>query len=811
MEAFEKLGAFYLGKTVALGEHRRTDDLLLYDAKDLTTHGLCVGMTGSGKTGLCMALIEEAAIDGIPVIAIDPKGDIGNLMLRFPDLLPSNFRPWIDESEAARKGLTPDAFARKTAETWTSGLERWGQDSDRIQRLVDRADVVIYTPGSRAGRPLTVLRSFNVPSAAVMANGDALGAHIQSAVSGLLGLLGLDTDPLASREHILLSTVITRAWQEGRDLSLGDLILAIQKPPFSKVGVFDLDTFFPPADRMKLALALNGLIAAPGFQNWMTGESLDIQNLLYGPGGKPRVSILSIAHLSDAERMFFVTLLLNELISWMRQQPGTGSLRAVCYMDEIYGYFPPSKNPPSKTPMLTLLKQARAFGLGMLLATQNPVDLDYKGLSNTGTWFIGRLQTERDKLRVLDGLEGASSAGLDRAKMERLVTGLDSRVFLMHNVHEDGPQVFETRWVLSYLRGPLTLEQIRTLTPSTQVDIPVQATTDPLPAAGTDDRATGPVGARPVVAASVKEGHLGVARPCPPGARCLYRPALLAGARARYAKAGLGLDEWRRFHLMVELPESGELDWNTALPVETAFSEMEESGQSGFDYVPLPEGATQSKTFNRWEKDLAGHIYRDRPLILFRCRSPKENSIPGESEDAFRGRLVHRAREQRDLKIEKLRKRYGKRLATCEDRIRRAEQRLARETEQYQAAKMNTVVSIGATVIGALFGRKLTGYRTVSGAGSSVRRAQRATIERGDIRRAEAELDSQRANLAEMTSAFQDEVADIEAAFDPAHLELEVIRVFPRKSDITVPVFGLVWIPWAMGTGGVMEKLTDSA
>ncbi|MGD8251442.1 MAG: hypothetical protein PVF20_03980, partial [Desulfobacterales bacterium] len=342
-------------------------------------------------------------------------------------------------------------------------------------------------------------------------------------------------------------------------------------------------------------------------------------------------------------------------------------------------------------------------------------------------------------------------------------------------------------------------------------EAPDRSAADPLPAAGTDGRSPDPVGARPVVAAGVKERYLGAACACPPGARCLYRPALLADARARYSKAGLRLDEWRRYHLMVELPESGEPDWNTALPVETAFSEMAEIGQSGFGYGPLPDGATQAKTFNRWEKDLIAHIYRERPMILFRCRSPKETSLPGESEDAFRGRLGHRAREQRDLQIEKLRKRYGRRLATCEERIRRAEQRLDREAEQYQAAKMNTVVSIGATVIGALFGRKLTGYRTVSGAGSSVRRAQRATIERGDVQRAEAELDSQRTKLAELTSAFQEEAADIESAFDPALLELEAIRVFPRKSDLTVQEFGLVWIPWTMGAGGEMVRLTDSA
>ncbi|MCA9086899.1 MAG: ATP-binding protein, partial [Planctomycetaceae bacterium] len=209
-------------------------------------------------------------------------------------------------------------------------------------------------------------------------------------------------------------------------------------PPFDRIGVIGLENFYPQADRFQLAMLLNNLLASPGFSSWMEGESLDIQKMLYSPDGKPRFTILSIAHLSEAERMFFVTIFLNEVVSWMRAQSGTSSLRAILYMDEVFGYFPPTANPPSKTPMLTLLKQARAFGLGVVLATQNPVDLDYKGLSNAGTWFIGRLQTERDKARVLDGLEGASAAAghaFDRRQMEVILSGLGSRVFLLNNVH----------------------------------------------------------------------------------------------------------------------------------------------------------------------------------------------------------------------------------------------------------------------------------------------------------------------------------------------------------------------------------------
>ncbi|MEX2187846.1 MAG: DUF87 domain-containing protein [Pirellulales bacterium] len=380
MQDYEKLGAFYLGKSFDADTQRRRDDVLLYDAKDLTTHAVCVGMTGSGKTGLCLTLLEEAAIDGIPAIAIDPKGDIGNLLLTFPELRAEDFRPWVDPAAATRAGMNADDFAKATATQWREGLAAWDQQPERIGRLRDAADVTIYTPGSQSGIPLTALRSFAAPNAELMADGDMLRERITSSASGLLALLGIDADPLRSREHILLANIIDRAWRSGDDVELGALIRQIQSPPFDKVGFLDLESFFPAKDRFELAMSLNNLLASPGFSGWASGESLDVQRLLYTSAGKPRVSIVSIAHLSDAERMFFVTILLNELVAWMRKQSGTSSLRAIMYMDEVFGYLPPTANPPSKTPMLTLLKQARAYGLGLVLATQNPVDLDYKAL-----------------------------------------------------------------------------------------------------------------------------------------------------------------------------------------------------------------------------------------------------------------------------------------------------------------------------------------------------------------------------------------------------------------------------------------------
>lgn len=468
MSDIDKPGSFYLGREYELSKREVGSTPLLYKSKDLTTHALCVGMTGSGKTGLCLSLLEEAALDGIPAIAIDPKGDLGNLLLAFPDFQPSDYREWIDQSEAARKNQSPDEFSESTARMWQEGLATWGQDGERVRKFCESVDVTIYTPGSSAGIPLSVLSSFAAPPQQMINDADALRDRVESAASGLLALVGDEADPVNSREHILIANIILHEWQQGRDLSIGDIVEKVQDPglPGDRIGSLPLDDFYPEKDRKKLAIQINNLLASPSFASWMQGVPLSIPNLLHNAQGKPQLSILSIAHLNDAERMFFVTIVLNELVAWMRTQPGTSSLRALMYMDEVFGYFPPVGQPPSKRPMLTLLKQARAFGLGCVLATQNPVDLDYKGLSNCGTWFLGRLQTERDKARVIEGLEGASSqaaASFDKQAMEQTLAALGSRVFLMNNVHDDTPTVFHTRWAMSYLAGPLTLSQIRKL------------------------------------------------------------------------------------------------------------------------------------------------------------------------------------------------------------------------------------------------------------------------------------------------------------------------------------------------------------
>jgi hypothetical protein len=476
MSAYEKLGVFYLGRTFDVDSGRLQEDLLLYDSKDLTTHAVIIGMTGSGKTGLALGLLEEALIDNIPIIAIDPKGDLPNLLLTFPDLAAEQFLPWVDEQEAAAAGLSRQQFAARQSDLWRRGLADWGQGSERIARLRAAAEFAVYTPGSRAGRPVNALGSFAPPSAAIAADPDLLRERVQSTATAMLALVGIDADPLASREHILTANILSAAWSQAKALDLAGLVRAVQDPPMARVGVMDLESFFPAKERFQLAMRFNNLLAAPGFEAWLEGEPLDIGRLLFTAEGKPRASIFTLSHLGDAERMFFVSKLLTEVLAWVRTQSGTSSLRAILYMDEIFGYFPPVRNPPSKQPLLTLLKQARAFGLGVVLSTQNPVDLDYKGLANTGTWFIGRLQTEGDKERVMAGLEGAAAGKhFDRGRMERTLAGLGQRVFLLNNVHENAPAIFQTRWTLSYLRGPMTRENIKRLTAASAAINPAAA------------------------------------------------------------------------------------------------------------------------------------------------------------------------------------------------------------------------------------------------------------------------------------------------------------------------------------------------
>jgi hypothetical protein len=807
MQDYEKLGVFYLGRIQSKNSGKDAPpEPLLYDAKDLMTHAVCVGMTGSGKTGLCVSLLEEAAIDSIPALIIDPKGDLGNLLLNFPELRPEDFLPWIEKTEATRQGLTEEQLAKKTATLWKEGLAAWGQDGSRIQRLRDACDMSIYTPGSTAGLPLAILRSLAAPPEALRQDTDSMRDRIMAAVSGLLALLGVDADPIQSREHILLSTILDKAWKDGRDLEIPDLIREIQSPPFDTIGVFDLESFFGQKDRFGLAMRLNNLLASPGFSAWVEGEPLDIQRLLYTPEGKPRLTILSIAHLSEAERMFFVTILLNEVVAWMRTQPGTSSLRALLYMDEIFGYFPPTANPPSKQPMLTLLKQARAYGIGCVLATQNPVDLDYKGLSNTGTWFIGRLQTERDKARVLDGLEGASGAtgaAFDRSAMEATLAGLGNRVFLMNNVHDDGPVLFETRWAMSYLRGPLTRTQIATLMEGRSPVLPATPSAPEIP----ETPAVPDEAPRPVAPPGVQVCYVQADKDPPPGGKLVYRPALLVSTRLHFVQAAAKLDEWKEQTLLAALPEgAGNPPWDEASLYTGKGPVRSQRAPADASYSELPPSAVRAPNFTRWEKDLKDYLYRSREVVVFKCASLKEYSAPGESEGDFRARLTHLLHEQRDLALEKLRARHAPKVAMLQERIRKAEARVEKERSQYKDQKLQTLVSVGATLMGALLGRRSSVVGHLGRASSSVRRAGKTSREKEDISQAQETLEAQQERLEALEATFQEDLLKVTEAATADQLSIEELRVSPRKADIGIGPATLAWLPYVKQMDGLADR-----
>jgi hypothetical protein len=772
---FEKLGKLYLGRRFDPGRGEPTEIPVLYDSKDLTTHAVCVGMTGSGKTGLCLTLLEEAAIDGIPALCIDPKGDLGNLMLTFPELRPSDFAPWIDPAEAERNGRSVEEEAEAVSASWREGLARWGQDGARIQRLRDAVDIDIYTPGSSAGRALRVLESFDPPGAD--ADADARRDQIVGVVSSLLALLGIDPDPVNSKEHILLSNLLSHAWSRSESLALADLVRSIVDPPFDRVGVMDLESFYPASERHKLAMRINGLLASPGFSAWLEGEPVDIQRLLWSEEGKPRVAILSIAHLSDAERMFFVSTLLNRVVSWVRRQSGTSSLRAILYMDEVFGFLPPVAEPPSKTPLLTLLKQARAHGLGVVLATQNPVDLDYKALSNCGTWFLGRLQTERDVARVVDGLAGAASAAghpLDRAEIERLLGGLRSRVFLLNNAHDDGHVLFHTRWAMSYLRGPLTRSQIKSLTerpppPERRAAEPQREQSSP-PAPG---------GARPVLPAGIDEVFLG----SEPG---LYVPHLMATVTLHYVRASHGLDRWEERVIVAPLSDGS--PWESAELLDPEDVELHREAPEGARFIVPPAGSIGKSRFRSYPKQIRSHVYQDLPKRLWRCKPLKLESEADETKAEFAARVQLASREQRDAEVEKLRKRFATKVERTQERIRRAQGRLDRERSQYDQQKLQTGISMGATVLGAIFGRGGIGRAT-----TTARSAGRVARERDDVLRAEDEVRELEQTLRALEIEVEEEIRAVQTELESTPLEIEEIVVRPRKSDLEVANLKLAW------------------
>ena len=783
-------GRLYLGGSPDEG----MEAPLFLKSSNLTTHGVIVGMTGSGKTGLGIILLEEILLSGRPTLILDPKGDMGNLLLTFPELDPASFKPWMNEQEAQTKKTSLDELAGDTASFWKKGLASWGITPDRIQALRDKASFSLYTPGSTAGIPLNIVGSLKAPGHTD--DIESMRDEVEGFVSSLLALVGIEADPISSKEHILLANLIEHAWNQGQDLDLALLVSQVQDPPFRKLGVIDLESFFPQKERRGLALKINGLLASPAFSTWMEGPPLDINELLYTPEGNPKAAILTLGHLSDEERQFVVTLVLSKLITWMRAQPGADDLRALVYMDEVFGFVPPSKMPPSKKPILTILKQARAFGLGMVLSTQNPVDIDYKALSNTGTWMIGRLQTERDKARLMDGLTAASGEA-DIKSIDRMISALKKRQFMLHSTKSSTPQLFATRWAMSYLKGPLTRDEITELTEDApERDYEPESTAVATSTANTsDDTLT----IMPEVATGTR---VAVLHPAAAWTNVTniktnskrYAAALAARVSLLYDDTKAKLrheEEWEA----VLYPLTDPLRVEDAIPVDYDERDFLPAPPSDATYE-LPEADIKSTTFFKAaKKEVADYMYRSKTVTVYRNPSLKLYSRIGESEQDFTERCRKEADNLEDAAASKLRDTFNTRIKRTRDMLERAEDRLEELEVNHSARKTDELLSgVGAVMTMFLGGKRSSrSIATELRRASSKRKQTRKTSQQ--ISSASNRVEEKLGQLEDLENDLADKLLVLDEEWETKATNIEELEVGLEKTDIKVDELKLVWIP----------------
>ncbi len=766
---YEKLGLFYLGRDVDKSTQEATDALTLLKNKNFTTHAAIIGMTGSGKTGLGIGLIEEAAIDNIPAILIDPKGDMGNLLLTDPTFNPKSFEPWVAD-EAINKEKDVAEYAKGIAKMWQEGIKRDHQDESRVAKL-HAIEKRIYTPGSSAGISVNVLGSLDAPPAEITNDADAFASYLKSSVSSLLSLIGVEADPVSSKEYLLVAQILATAWMQGQDVSLETLIGSIINPAFERIGVLPLESFYPQDKRFALATKFNAVIASPTFSSWLKGEDLDIQKLLYDENGKAKIAIFSIAHLSDDERMFFVTLLLNKYVAWMRRQSGTSALKTILYMDEIYGFFPPSKNPPSKEPMMILLKQARAFGVGVILSTQNPVDLDYKGLSNIGTWFIGRLQTAQDIDRVIDGLGGKVGGSYNKAEIKALLANLNKRTFFLKSAHLDDIRLFTTRWVMSYLKGPLKSDDISQLM-SAQKTRPKTSDTPHKSEVQKDyshvitlDKSIEQAYAMDVTGANQ------------------FRATLQAHVALHYYQQSKGIDEQEEHCLSLDIYEDEEYDWEEAERLEDCPT-LSATAPSDASFSALPTEISEDRGLKKNQRKLIDWLYRNQRLELYKSRSPRLSSEPYESLGDFKVRIKDILDDKKEQEIEKLQERFERKEKILLTRLQRAKEKLQKEEADANSSLLDT----GIAVLGALFGRSSSTKIT-----RAISKGSRAYKERGDIGRAEEQIAKIQEDLEILAEELEEKIEDLALKYDIDAIEISSSSMKPKKSDIEVKELKLVW------------------
>lgn len=766
-------------------------------ADRLRTHGVVLGMTGSGKTGLCLVLLEELVRAGVPIIALDPKGDLSNLGLLFGDFTGNDFAPWVGrDDDPARVALR-----------WKAGVARSGLGSDDVAALARKLSLRVFTPGSTAATPVDVLGALRRPAPELLADTEARADLVRDTVSGLLGLIGKESDPVRDPAHIVLSTVLDHLWASGADPDLETLILQLVDPPFSKVGVFPLDRFFSPDDRMDLAMALNGVVAAPGFAPWKEGAPLDVEALLT-VGSTVPVNVFHLAHLDESQRAFFVSMLLSRVLAWSRSQPGTEGLRALVFFDEVAGYLPPHPgNPASKGPLLTLMKQARAVGLGVVLATQNPVDLDYKALSNAGVWAIGRLQTPQDRDRVLKGI---GAPGLDD-----VVQGLEKRQFLVHQVGRGAPTVIGTRHAMCYLRGPFTRADLERLQARQVSDPalpplpraaraappPVPAAVPPLPQAAppapvADDLLpvppTVPGVARlfldPRVAFSARldgvfAAHAGPARA--DGATA-WAPALYAHLRLRFDEEQKGfvhdLHERRVWYpLRDRLPSE-------AVAVDLEETDLLPEPPAGGRFAPLPDWMDEEKELAQLRKSIVDSVYRSESAGMWAHPQLRLYGKGGESKEDFTARVQQAIDDRVDSQIAKEQEKVRKRVDRLEDRIRKKEAKLVELEGAAKARKVAEAVNLGETLLSFFGGRKKSLSSAVTKRRMAATAASRVSAAEQDIADLHAQAADLAAELEDREAAFRD---DGQALLD--HIEERRVRL--EKNDIQVHAFGVLWVP----------------
>lgn len=778
---YEKLKLFYIGKERIDGQITP----LVYQNKDLLTHAAIIGMTGSGKTGLGITLLEEAAIDAIPSIIIDPKGDMTNLLLNFPELNPSDFEPWLDDSEVSNSGGTKEELAIKVSNSYKEGIQRDFQDLSRVKKLKDSADFTIYTPGSSAGVQVSILSSFKAPTIEILEDMELFSNIINSTVHSILSLIDNKSDE-TSKESILLASIFTNYFKEQKDLTLEELITLIVTPPFSKIGVFDLETFFPQSDRLKFALKINTIIASPSFSSWLEGESLDISKMLYSQSGKAKVNIFSIAHLNDSQRMFFVTILLNQILAWMRRQEGTTSLKALLYMDEIFGYFPPQANPPSKQPMLTLLKQARSFGIGVILSTQNPVDIDYKGLSNIGTWFIGRLQTKQDIEKVIDGLSSASENGLNKQELSLALGTLAKRNFIMKNINEESIKTFETRWALSYLKGPLSKDAIKKLMENKKNN-----STKNLEEKNSEvnepfiDVSKGK--SKPIIVSNIKEKYSYSSQ----NNAYYMQGYLLFSCNVHYLYTLKNVDLKEHINFKIYLDEkASQINFDEREDVLTdTFDEKEKPNSF---YYELPSFIQNEKELKLLERDFADYVYRNFKLTLYKNDTLKISSKQYESLDDFKIRIQDRLNEQIDEKIENLKQKFEKENTILEQKISKLFEKLKKEELDSLSATTNSIISIGTSILGAFFG-KSSKTAIVSKVSTSSRGVSKALKERSDIKTVQGEIDALQSLQDGLEEKLKIEIEKINDEFNISKYTIEEFFIKPKRTDIYDIKIELLW------------------